>query len=75
MLNQSIYQIKVAIKVTFKGGLSPSKKSLFYLLQWKDFKNDEKCFLFHPRNSFCSQDIWILVLTFWSCRKTVWLER
>ena len=25
-----------------------SKKKMFYLLQWKPFKNDENCFLFHP---------------------------
>ena len=24
------------------------QKNLFYLLQWKRFKNDEKCFLFSP---------------------------
>ena len=33
------------------------------------FINDQKCFLFHPKNSFCSQDIYVFVLTFWSCRK------
>ena len=40
---------------------------------WKPFKNGEKCFLFHLKSFFCSQDI----LSF--CRgflvKTVWLER
>ena len=30
---------------------------LFYFLQWKPFKNDEKCFLFYLKSSFCSQDI------------------
>ena len=38
-------------------GLSLSKKSWFYLLQWKAFKNDEKSFLFHVNSSFRSQDI------------------
>ena len=33
--NKEIYIIKV--------GLSPSKKHLFYLLQWNPFKNGEKC--------------------------------
>ena len=33
------------------------KKFRFYLLQWKPFKNDEKCFLFHLKNSFRSKDI------------------
>ena len=28
-----------------------------YLLQWKSFENHEKCFLFHLKSSFCSQDI------------------
>ena len=32
-------------------------ETLLYLLQWKPFKNDEKCFLFHLRNSPCSQDM------------------
>ena len=32
-------------------------KKLFYFLQWKTFTNDEKCFLFHSKSSFCSQDI------------------
>ena len=32
-------------------------------------KNDEKCFSFHLKSSFCSQVIQIFVLNFWSCRK------
>ena len=52
-----------------KFGLSPSKKKMFYLIQWKSFKNDEKCFLFYLKSSFRSQDIQIFVWTFWSCRK------
>ena len=55
-------------KNKFKVGLSLSKKNYFYLLQWKPFKNNEKRFLFHLKSSFHSQDIWIFVLTFWSCR-------
>ena len=39
------------------------------------FKNDEKCFLFHLKSSFRSQDIVVFLLTLWSCRKTAWLER
>ena len=46
-----------------KVGLLPSKK-LFYLLQWKPFKNDEKCFSFHLKNCFRSQDIYIFELIF-----------
>ena len=41
----------------FKVGLLLSKKSLCCLLYWKPFKNDEKCFLFHLKSSFPSQDI------------------
>ena len=33
------------------------RKNLRYLLHWKLFKNNKKCFLFHPKSSFCSQDI------------------
>ena len=32
------------------------------------FKNGEKCF-FHLKNSFCSHDIYVFVMTFWPCRK------
>ena len=35
----------------------------------RPFRNDEKCFLFHLKNSFRSQDIEIYALTFWSRRK------
>ena len=52
-----------------KVGLSPSKKKLCYLLDWKSYKNDEKCFLFHLKSFFRSQDIKPFVKTFWSCRK------
>ena len=38
-----------------KVGLSIPNK-MFYLLQWKPFKNDHKCFLFHLKSSFRSQD-------------------
>ena len=36
----------------FKVGLSSTKK-MCYLLHWKPFKNDEKCFVFHLKSSFC----------------------
>ena len=45
------------------------QKNLCHLLDWKPFKIDEKCFLFHLKSSFRSQDILVLVTTFWSCRK------
>ena len=48
------------------------------MLHWKPFKNDEKCFLFHLKSSFRSQDILVFVTTFSSCRKNglirkIWL--
>ena len=48
-----------------------------YLLDWKPFKNDRKCFLFNLKNSFCSQDI-CFCYNFWSCRRNglirmIWL--
>ena len=42
---------------------------------WKSFKNDEKCFLFHFKSFLRSQDIQSFVWTFWSGSKTTWLER
>ena len=39
------------------------------------FKNDEKCFLYHFKSSFHSQDIQIFVLTFWSCRKKGFIRK
>ena len=61
-----------------KVGLSPSKKKLFYLLQWKSFKSDKKCFLFHPK-SFYAFFIILKIFKFLSwlfhhIEKTAWLE-
>ena len=44
----------------FSGVLSSDSqllKKLCYFLHWNPFKNDEKCFIFHLKSSFCSQDI------------------
>ena len=38
----------------FKVRLPTSQKFLFYLRQWKPFKNDEKCLLFHVKSFFRS---------------------
>ena len=38
--------------ISFKVGLSPSKKKIRKML-----KNDEKCFLFYLKSFFCSQGI------------------
>ena len=37
---------------TFKSDSHLPEKIDFYLFQWKSFKNDEKCFLFHDKSSF-----------------------
>ena len=39
-----------------KVGVSPSKRFAWFD-SLKPFKNDEECFLFHIKSSFCSQDI------------------
>ena len=63
-----IFMLSTLTKLKLK--LDPHlPKNIFYLLQWKPFKNDEKCFLFHFESSFQSQHIKIFVLNFWSCRK------
>ena len=54
--------------VQFKVGPSLTK-NMFYLLSWKPCKIDEKCFLFHLKSSFRSQDIQIFLLTFCSYRQ------
>ena len=60
--------------IRVKVGLSPTKK--FCLLQWKSFKNDEKCFLFHLKSSFCSQDIQVFMSwLFGHVEKMAWFER
>ena len=41
----------------------------------KSLKNDEKYFLFHWKSSFRSQDIYLFILTFWSCIKMAWLKK
>ena len=48
--------ILTGLIISFEIGLSPSKK-MFYLLQCKPFKSDEKCFLFHLKGYCRSQDI------------------
>ena len=50
---RSLYIIDLAIKV----GLSPLRKNFAIFASMKALKNDEKCFLFHLKRSFRSQDI------------------
>ena len=59
-------------KVSFLFFLKARSQIWDNFVKWKLFK---KCFLFYLKTSFRSQDIKIFVLTFWSCRKTTWLER
>ena len=40
--------------------LRPTRKSKTISENWKPFKNDEKCFLFHVKSSFLSWDIYFL---------------
>ena len=56
-----------------KGAFFARSETIFD--NWKPFQNDEKCFLFHLKSSFRSQDILIFHLKCWSCRKTTLLER
>ena len=51
----------------FKIGLSHSKKNGVICLIESPF--DEKCLLFRLKGSFRSQDIYVFVTAFWSCRK------
>ena len=59
------------VKITIKNvdNTLTFQKHLCYLLDWKPFKSDEKCFLFCFKSSFRSQDILVFVTTFRSCRK------
>ena len=50
-----IYMYIICRTLTFQ-------KKLCYLLDWKPFKNDEKCFLFHLKSMF-------FFTAFWSCWK------
>ena len=61
----------ICITWWFKGTLWRSE-TIFD--NWKTFRSDKKCFLFHLKSSLCSQDIWIFLLTFWPCRKKVNLK-
>ena len=36
---------------------------------WKYFKNDKQCFLFHVKCSLCSWDNYIVILVFLLCQK------
>ena len=58
MVEKGAFNISLisSINQLIKVGLSPYKE-IFYLLQGKPFKNNEKCFLLHLKSSFHSQDI------------------
>ena len=61
--------ILICLKMHQAGSVEVGLSQMFYLLQWKPFKNEENCILFHLKNSFRSWDEKFFVLTFWSCRK------
>ena len=67
-----LHLVKVSSRLNDNWGITvkKTKKGPFHchLLDWKPF-NDEKCFLFHLKSSFCSQDIKVFVTVFYSCRK------
>ena len=61
-----------------KVSLFAFQKKIVLFASVKTLKNDEKCFLFHCRIRFCSQDISIFVFNFGHVKKTgliieVWL--
>ena len=66
----SVYTIKHSkspYNALKSGSHLPKKIVLFASL--KALKNHEKCLLFHLKSSFRSQDIYVSVMNFWSCRK------
>ena len=63
----------ISVNYSFKGTFSGLRQFLATESPLK-MKNDEKCFSFPLKISFCSQDL-CFVLTFWSFIKTAWLER
>ena len=68
-------EIIIPAFISFKDGLSPCKKNLHYLLHWKPFKNDGKCFSFHSKAIFVLKIFKFLSWLFGHVRKTAWLER
>ena len=67
---------KLAFLDLLKVGLSPSKKIYIFNFNGKPFKNDEECFLFHLKSSFCSQALFtFLSWLFGHVEKMAWLER
>ena len=49
--------LKIPILCSFCWLQRRTLRSDTFFGKWKHFKNDEKCFLFHFKSSFCSQDI------------------
>ena len=48
---------KIPVSFSFKFEVSPSKKNVFYMLQGKLCKSDDKFFIFHLKSSFRFKDI------------------
>ena len=59
----------------FKVGRSPSEKFCVACFIENSFKKGEERFLtLYLKSSFRSPDIYVFIMTFWSCRKTAWSE-
>ena len=58
------------LKVGFSPSWKISRKICVICLIESLLKMMNKCFLFHLKSSFHSQDIYVFVTTFWSCRKS-----
>ena len=56
----------IMLKINLKSDSPLAKRNRCYFLQtsfiWKPFKIDEKCFLFHLKSSFRSEDIYVFVM-------------
>ena len=66
LLTSVLTYVLTFVMEQFRISLKKKKKNS----SMKALKNDEIWSLFHLKSSFCSQNIYIFVLNFWSCRKT-----
>ena len=63
------------IEISIRVELSCSKNIVLFASMKTLSQNDEKCFFFHLKISFHSQDTSIFVLTFWPCRKNCLIRK
>ena len=69
------YFLWVFINMTYGNSVSIFVSKLFNRLQWKTFKNNEKCFLLHLKGFFVLKILKYLHWFFGHVEKTTWLER